>query len=147
MFPFVRFHLADFVIMKSNLLSFSNWYKSVSSVFVKLSLFCSCALLDAVHWVAASSPLTAVCITCGLPSVPCWSAMSTHTCGSEYHQFVLGQYDIDAFLYSARWRKSCWLAGCHPASVCPWTSHWVHCRGPSCFVPFVLCPTVLPTPW
>lgn len=59
------------------------------SVLIKRFLFCSYAHLDAGHWVAASSPLTAVGTTCGLPSVPCWSTMSAHICGSEYHSSAL----------------------------------------------------------
>ena len=61
-------------------------------VFINVSLLCSFALLDAVHWVAASSPLTDACITCGLPSTPCWSTMSAHTCGSEYHHVTQSRF-------------------------------------------------------
>ncbi|TMS15775.1 hypothetical protein E3U43_013068 [Larimichthys crocea] len=46
------------------------------------------ALLDAARWDAASSPSIGAGNICGLPSVPCWSTMSAHTCGRKclkYH--------------------------------------------------------------
>lgn len=99
------------------------FFLKMLTVEIYTLLSCSYALLDVARSVAASSHLTGVCTTCALHSVPCWSAMSAHTCGSEYYCFLNGTH-----LPKTSWRKDL-LAELKRqlSTICKslhWTRHW-----------------------
>lgn len=71
--------------VRSSRAQLCNGYLSpVPETFIRLFLVPSYALLDAARWAAASLPLTGVCTTCTLLSMPCWSSMGMMTPGSEF---------------------------------------------------------------
>lgn len=99
------------------------FFLKMLTVEIYTLLSCSYALLDVARSVAASSHLIGVCTTCALHSVPCWSAMSAHTCGSEYYCFLNGTH-----LPKTSWRKDLLTELKRQLStICKslhWTRHW-----------------------
>lgn len=99
------------------------FFLKMLTVEIYTLLSCSYALLDVARLVAASSHLIGVCTTCALHSVPCWSAMSAHTCGSEYYCFLNGTH-----LPKTSWRKDLLTELKRQLStICKslhWTRHW-----------------------
>lgn len=81
--PFLTMKVGLRFMLAASLYSFFNRYEyklfQTDKIFFFQNyffFFCSCAHLDAGHWVATSSPSTDAGNICGLPSVQCWSTTS-----------------------------------------------------------------------